>query len=458
MSNTNRKLRVFLCYAKEDKPIVRELYWHLANEDWIDPWLDDKKLLPGQDWEMKIENAVESADAVIVCLSKKAIGKVGYVQKEIKKVLEASAKIPEDIAFLIPLRLEECEVPKSLLKWQWGDYFPVEKRNITYGKVIESLQNRAEPLNIHIPLRKDTAVEDEIRKIKSISKSRKENGVFVVMPFALNYDSIYRYIQEVAVTMGKVCQRVGQNLTYGANADIVSDIYHSLQNTELVIAELSGSNPNVYFEIGLSHAWQKNVVLIANRSEIKNIPEILSEDRIIFYESKWGSEKTLMNELQDRLSAEFLMEDTSKHVFPNIDPSLCFAITSPKDGGLDTYETIIKKSIEEVGLNSIYLWDKTSWYRQGAETGYRTSIKETLSKAYYVVADLSWNDPTAFYLAGLAYGLKKNFKFLYQHDKEPPFDIRHLNLLRYSNVREVEREDARNKLREVLQSVLKRRD
>ncbi|MBI5251913.1 MAG: hypothetical protein HY912_20670 [Desulfomonile tiedjei] len=36
---------------------MRELYQRLLAEGWIDPWLDEEKLLPGQDWDMKIEKA-----------------------------------------------------------------------------------------------------------------------------------------------------------------------------------------------------------------------------------------------------------------------------------------------------------------------------------------------------------------------------------------------------------------
>ena len=55
----DRKLRVFLCHSSQDKPIVRELYQRLNAEGWIDPWLDEEKLLPGQDWDLEIEKAVE---------------------------------------------------------------------------------------------------------------------------------------------------------------------------------------------------------------------------------------------------------------------------------------------------------------------------------------------------------------------------------------------------------------
>jgi hypothetical protein len=55
MPITDRKLRVFLCHSSQDKPIVRELYQRLNAEGWIDPGLDEEKLLPGQDWDMEIE-------------------------------------------------------------------------------------------------------------------------------------------------------------------------------------------------------------------------------------------------------------------------------------------------------------------------------------------------------------------------------------------------------------------
>jgi hypothetical protein len=44
----NRKLRVFLCHASQDKPVVRELYQRLLAEGWIDPWLDEEKLSLGK--------------------------------------------------------------------------------------------------------------------------------------------------------------------------------------------------------------------------------------------------------------------------------------------------------------------------------------------------------------------------------------------------------------------------
>ena len=119
MPTTDRKLRVFLCHASQDKPIVRELYQRLLAEDWIDPWLDEEKLLPGQDWDLEIENAIRNSDVIVVCISKKSVSKEGYVQKEIKRALDIADEKPEGTIYLIPAKLENCDVPLRLSRWQW---------------------------------------------------------------------------------------------------------------------------------------------------------------------------------------------------------------------------------------------------------------------------------------------------------------------------------------------------
>src|SRR5574341_78429 len=123
MATSDRKLRVFLCHSSQDKPIARELYQQLLAEGWIDPWLDEEKLLPGQAWDMEIEKAVEATDAVIVFLSKNSITKEGYVQKELRRILDKADEKPAGTIFIIPLRLENCEPPRRLSIWQYIDYF-----------------------------------------------------------------------------------------------------------------------------------------------------------------------------------------------------------------------------------------------------------------------------------------------------------------------------------------------
>jgi hypothetical protein len=115
-------LRIFLCHASSDKPAVRELCGSLRGEGY-NPWLDEQRLLPGQDWNLEIANAVRDAHVVLVCLSRTAINKVGYVQKEIKYALDVADQQPEGTIFIIPGKLEECDVPDRLRRWQWVNLF-----------------------------------------------------------------------------------------------------------------------------------------------------------------------------------------------------------------------------------------------------------------------------------------------------------------------------------------------
>ncbi len=117
-----RPLRVFLSHASEDKPQVRKVYGKLM-ELGIDAWLDEEELLPGQDWQLEIRRAVRRADIALVFLSKKAVTKAGYVQKELKQALDVADEQPEGAIFLIPVRLEECQVPDRLRHLHWVDLY-----------------------------------------------------------------------------------------------------------------------------------------------------------------------------------------------------------------------------------------------------------------------------------------------------------------------------------------------
>ena len=115
-------LRVFLCHSSGDKPVVRSLYRRLLSEG-ISPWLDEENLVPGQLWEAEIAKAVRASDIVLICLSRSSITREGYVQRELRFALDVADEKPEGSLYLIPLRLEDCEVPERLRRWQWVDFF-----------------------------------------------------------------------------------------------------------------------------------------------------------------------------------------------------------------------------------------------------------------------------------------------------------------------------------------------
>lgn len=66
---------------------------------------------PGLTGEVEIPKAIDTSDVILVCLSKNSVNKEGYVQKEIAFALDKALEKPEGAIFIIPVKLEDCEVP-----------------------------------------------------------------------------------------------------------------------------------------------------------------------------------------------------------------------------------------------------------------------------------------------------------------------------------------------------------
>lgn len=153
----------------------------LNAEGWIDPWLDEEKLLPGQDWDIAIEKAVESADVVLVFLSTNSVTKEGYIQKELRFVLDVSDEKPEEIIFVTPIRVDECSIPRRLRKWQYVDYFPKDRKDWAYKRLLMSLDIRFQGWQNTLDELKSTLVE-QVNPILSVDENNQRNDVEKYQP------------------------------------------------------------------------------------------------------------------------------------------------------------------------------------------------------------------------------------------------------------------------------------
>ena len=122
--------KIFLAHASEDKELVRKIYSKLTSSG-LRPWLDEVDLLPGQNWRIKIPKAIRESDIFIACLSQRSVQKRGYVQKEFRIALDTYAEKPAGVIYLIPLKLDDCEIPNlelpqlgvSLRDIYWLDFW-----------------------------------------------------------------------------------------------------------------------------------------------------------------------------------------------------------------------------------------------------------------------------------------------------------------------------------------------
>jgi hypothetical protein len=120
----HNKPRVFIAYVEEDLSFAKRLY-RAFEECGFRPWLDKKRLMPGQNWPRAIESAIHTSDFFVACFSRRAITKRGSFHSELRYALFCAAKVPLDEIFLIPLRLDACVVPNRISKQtQYLDLFP----------------------------------------------------------------------------------------------------------------------------------------------------------------------------------------------------------------------------------------------------------------------------------------------------------------------------------------------
>jgi hypothetical protein len=116
--------QVFIAYVQEDAAAAERLFESLETCG-FDPWLDRRKLLPGQNWPRSIEEAISTSDFFLACFSRRSVKKKGGFQAEIRFALDCTQRIPLDEIFLIPARLDACVVPFRIQnETQYIDLFP----------------------------------------------------------------------------------------------------------------------------------------------------------------------------------------------------------------------------------------------------------------------------------------------------------------------------------------------
>lgn len=116
---------------------------------------------------------------------------------------------------------------------------------------------------------------------------------FVLMPFSDDLSEVYEFLIKSALEDANYSVKRADDIKSQSN--IIEDIVHGIMDSDLIIADLTDSNPNVYYELGIAHALQKNVVLITQ--EIEELPFDLRSYRVIGYATHFSRMSSAKKEL-----------------------------------------------------------------------------------------------------------------------------------------------------------------
>lgn len=126
---------------------------------------------------------------------------------------------------------------------------------------------------------------------------------FVLMPFNEDFDDVYHFgIKKCAEEIGIIAERVDeQHFT----ETILERIYRQIDSCDIVIADMTGQNPNVFYEVGYAHAKGKLCALITQESS--HIPFDLKHHTHVIYD---GRAVDLVDKLRPKLN--WLVEEVKK--------------------------------------------------------------------------------------------------------------------------------------------------
>jgi hypothetical protein len=136
------------------------------------------------------------------------------------------------------------------------------------------------------------AASERLRSAGYSSDSKPR--IFVAMPFAEEINDVYDYGIKGAVNdAGFMCERADLSTFTG---DILDWVKRRIETSTLVIADLTGANPNVYLEVG--YAWGAGVPTILIVRDSKELKFDVQGQRCLVYKRIKDLEESLRKELK----------------------------------------------------------------------------------------------------------------------------------------------------------------
>ena len=124
--------------------------------------------------------------------------------------------------------------------------------------------------------------------------------VFVVMQFS-GFEELYTDVIE-PMTKEYDLHAYRADQVYGSGS-IIDDIIRGIETAQIVIAEITPTNENVFYEVGYAHALKKPTILLVDREKKEKLPFDLSGYRCLFYQNSIGGKRKVKEGLQKYIEA-----------------------------------------------------------------------------------------------------------------------------------------------------------
>ena len=271
-------------------------------------------LMPAVDRHLLVDGRPATGAASVLFLGVRALDTFNYgdVRRFAEHALAVAREVRphvRDIALTLHgggFGLDEIEAFNAevggLLDAVGAREFPQGLRRVTFLERNDRLAERMRlALRELVPGQRievvDPRAEERLRDTGDASGQR--GHAFVAMPFSNDFEDAFHFgISPAVRATGLLCVRIDKHTFVG---DIVQQMQEKIRTAKLMVADLTGANPNVYLEVG--YAWGNDVPTILLCRDAANLEFDVKGQRCLVYTSIRDLETQLAKEIRDLVQA-----------------------------------------------------------------------------------------------------------------------------------------------------------
>jgi TIR domain len=295
--NLKANYDVFLSHSAKD----REFVWRLATDlikAGLTVWLDQWNIRPGDSFAEAIDKAIAESRFLLIVMSPDYF-QSQWTQQEWYYAL--ANEIDRGGIRLIPLLYRDCDIPLMLRTKQWVDFRDEAQYQISLHRLARDLHSLASSETQSIEFTETPRPGERVEELDPTTLSELKNVLrdaveafrakpeiaprpataaealdveedvcFIIMPFSVeSLNIVYEdFVRPTLVDRCSLRPERGDDV-FGSNV-IMDDIAKSIRRARLIIADLTGRNANVFYEVGIAHALNKQVLLMTQ--SIEDVP------------------------------------------------------------------------------------------------------------------------------------------------------------------------------------------